>query len=167
MTNTVFTKNKMTRISKISATFKFNRTFEAIMDALMAENTINAKMTAKQISKMVDERMINDQIKKMNEEFETTQAETASTYTETAFTRKAQKPWIAQITGKDAKYGVARNFVKADTQTGDKFAWTLEAGKIYEAFEQVSNAKQYRAFFKIVAGKKVAMTKEQVMALMA
>lgn len=66
-----------------------------------------------------------------------------------------RKPWVAEITGLDQKYGFARKFVRGRIQykrsnnsgsRGVELWFILESGKIYEVKEHTSWKSSYRYF---------------------
>lgn len=42
------------------------------------------------------------------------------------------KGWVAEITGEDARYGLSREFVRADRHDGDEAVYVIEPNKVYE-----------------------------------
>lgn len=91
------------------------------------------------------------------------------------------RSWVAEITGKDSKYWLARKFVQRDryqdrpTKNGDQAFGPLMPGKVYEyrniAFDEQS-AYSYRksggmdGFFEIVDEEICEIEKAEVMARM-
>lgn len=84
----------------------------------------------------------------------------------------SNKSWVAEITGKDAKYGLKREFLdgvrdysRANSvkSRGVYTEFELEEGKIYEISERCSWKRTERYFVKIENGKKVEIKKDEVM----
>lgn len=86
-------------------------------------------------------------------------------------------PWLAEITGLSAKYGLAREFLhpkvdwsqsNSSANRGVFFCWTLEAGKVYQANYWTSWTRQVREFLKVADdGTVVEITREEVDAWLA
>lgn|SRR5574340_1041216 len=68
--------------------------------------------------------------------------------------RPKGKPWVAEITGKDDHYGLARDFLQANWDYSDAHAkgnrgvylwFILESNKLYEVYRKVSwkNSERY------------------------
>lgn len=85
----------------------------------------------------------------------------------------SERPWVAEITGRDSKYGLARVFVapKHDYRQangrgtrGVWFWWTLESGRIYEThYRETWNGGFTRKFIRVTtAGEIEGVRREEV-----
>lgn len=83
------------------------------------------------------------------------------------------RPWLAEITGPDPRYGYARKFLPSKTDyqaassTGNRgvwFWWTLESGRVYQTRYRTSWAGGYQRRFIAVAddGNIIDLTEEEV-----
>ncbi|MGN6107697.1 MAG: hypothetical protein ACTHU0_21485 [Kofleriaceae bacterium] len=72
-----------------------------------------------------------------------------------------RRPWVARITGRDAKFGLGREFVEAKRdyseatgsgKRGVKLWFLLEEGGYFEVCEWLSARRQRRYFVKVVEG---------------
>ncbi len=68
--------------------------------------------------------------------------------------------WVAEITGTDAKYGLAREFLNPVEAKQNSKTYRLEEGKYYNYLE---NNKQY--FVKVEDGELIEMTRDEMMDL--
>lgn len=85
----------------------------------------------------------------------------------------SRRPWIAEITGTDPKYGLRRVFLDANTSykdsngrgsRGTKLWFVLESGRYYEVREQTSWRNSERYFCRVsAAGDILRATREEVM----
>lgn len=82
-----------------------------------------------------------------------------------------ERPWVAEITGKDAKYGLARKFVdgtrdysRANSKRtrGVYTTYTLVPGRVYECSDPRSWSRTERYFARVVDGELETMDAEQV-----
>lgn len=71
---------------------------------------------------------------------------------------KGCRPWVAEITGTDPRYGLARRFLPHKTDyrgsnskatRGVMFWWTLEPGRLYQARYRVSWQKWEERFLTV------------------
>ena len=76
---------------------------------------------------------------------------------------KSGKPWVSRITGTDARYSFARQFVapwhkEFDSKRRLEYAiWHLEDG-LYESEERASWSRSEREYFTISNGKRTELT---------
>ena len=85
---------------------------------------------------------------------------------------QSRRPWVAEITGTDPKYGLRRAFLHANTSykhangagsRGTKLWFVLESGRYYEIREQTSWRSSERYFCKVsAAGNVVRVIKQEV-----
>ena len=85
---------------------------------------------------------------------------------------QSRRPWVAEITGTDPKYGLRRAFLNANTSykhangagsRGTKLWFVLESGRYYEIREQTSWRSSERYFCKVsAAGNVVRVIKQEV-----
>lgn len=83
--------------------------------------------------------------------------------------------WVARITGRDPRYGLAREFVRRRDVTAHRsnvyrdLEWTidLEEGAIYEYRFAVSSRQEERGYWRVQGGQLVPATHEQVLEAMA
>lgn len=82
-----------------------------------------------------------------------------------------RRPWVAQITGRDARHGLARTFLnhlkdyKDANGTGSRgvyLTYVLRDGFLYEVRELLSWSRERRYFCRVAAGQIVEMTAEEV-----
>ena len=87
----------------------------------------------------------------------------------------SQKPWIARITGKDPKFGVAREFIQGtrDYSRANKprtrgvyTVWSLEDG-IYEINAPRAWGKTDRFFVRIAGGQQALISAAELMDALA
>lgn len=82
------------------------------------------------------------------------------------------RPWLAEITGRDPKFDLQRDFIDAQKDyagsnskgtRGVYFRWTLAANRVYEAFEPQSRRGGRRLFLRTTAeGDTVEISREEV-----
>lgn len=79
-------------------------------------------------------------------------------------------PWVAQITGRDAKFGLRRKFLPANWQRKDAngahtrcvYLWfVLESGRLYEVSAPVSWRKRERYFCRVNNAGEIFRVSEQ------
>lgn len=83
--------------------------------------------------------------------------------------------WIARITGRDDKYGLARKFISKRDITGRrsnvyrKLEWVveLEEGSIYEYCWRVSSGQEERGFWQACGGQLVKVEYQDVLEAMS
>ena len=85
----------------------------------------------------------------------------------------SRRPWVAEITGTDPKWGLRREFLNSNTSymhangagsRGTKLWFVLESGKYYEVKEQTSWRSSERYFCRVSAsGDIIRAIKEEVM----
>lgn len=85
---------------------------------------------------------------------------------------RPRKPWVAEITGRDAKYGLQRRFLPSNWQRkrangphsrGVELWFVLESGRVYEVKEPVSWRKWDRWFCAVTeAGEVRRISDEEV-----
>ena len=82
-----------------------------------------------------------------------------------------RRPWVAQITGRDAQHGLARTFLKhlkdykdanGNGSRGIFLTYVLRDGFLYEVRELLSWSRERRYFCRVAAGQIVEMTTEEV-----
>lgn len=87
-----------------------------------------------------------------------------------------RRPWVARVTGLDDRHGLAREFERGlrdyreANGTGSRGVWltfVLRPGVLYEVQELVSWQNERRYFCRVVAGKVVEMTREELLARFA
>lgn len=87
------------------------------------------------------------------------------------YLRLPGQPWVARITGRDPRYGLAREFVQGQrdyaeaSSTGARgiVVWyQLEDGGIYEIHELLSWKRDRRYFCRARRGQVVEITREEV-----
>lgn len=83
----------------------------------------------------------------------------------------SRRPWVARITGRDPKHGLAREFLsplrdwKDANSTGSrgvKLVFTLHSGRIYEVLELLSWSKERRYFCEAVEGSVIEIEAAEV-----
>jgi len=85
----------------------------------------------------------------------------------------SRRPWVAEITGTDPKYGLRRKFLDYNTShkhtngsgsRGANLWFILESGRYYEVKEQISWQRSERYFFRVTgSGSIIRASKEEVM----
>lgn len=82
-----------------------------------------------------------------------------------------RSPWVARITGRDAKYGYAREFVRArkDYAGGNSIGsrgvmlhFVLNDGEVYEVRQLTSWTSERRYFARAILGKVVEVPADEV-----
>ncbi|MCB5910344.1 hypothetical protein [Streptomyces pinistramenti] len=85
--------------------------------------------------------------------------------------RYVDKPWLAELTGRDADFGYARLFQSATVDythanrsgRGAEYEWVLRPNAVYEACYWTSRTRQHRVFLRATAeGTVTGITKEEV-----
>ena len=86
---------------------------------------------------------------------------------------QSRRPWVAEITGTDPKWGLRREFLNANTSykhangagsRGTKLWFVLESGRYYEIREQTSWRSSERYFCNVsAAGNVVRVIKQEVL----
>ncbi len=80
-------------------------------------------------------------------------------------------PWVAKVTGKDPKFGLSRQFLRArkDYAGGNSIGsrgvmlhYVLEDGFMYEVRQLTSWSSERRYFARAILGKVVEITREEV-----
>lgn len=88
----------------------------------------------------------------------------------------SRRPWVAQITGRDARHGLARTFLehlkdyRDANGTGSRgvfLTYVLRDGFLYEVRELLSWNRERRYFCRVEDGKIVEMTVDEVAARLA